>query len=102
MSQPLQTFVQCMLSVFVGGFGAGFLAGLAPLGTGFVKRRIWAGASGMVWCLASGLTLGALLAVPVAVLTTIWVLRNRRFHGWRVMLAAVLIPTIGGLLTPDA
>ncbi len=57
--------------IFIGGLFIGTLCGLLPLLVGLNKNRQTLAATGFVACLVSGLVLGLLLALPVAVIFTL-------------------------------
>jgi len=59
-----------MIGVFAGGLVVGMLCGLGPLLTGRKRGREALGIGGFIACAISGLVLGLLLAIPVALIFT--------------------------------
>jgi len=62
------------------GLIVGVVCGLAPLVSGFLTGRVGLGVAGLVVTAISGMLLGLLLAVPVAIVFTlvIWFTRPER------------------------
>ena len=60
------------------GFIAGLLVGLVPLVSGFVKGRRNLGIIGLVACAVAGAFLGLLLAIPVAIVFTLFIFLSKR------------------------
>ena len=59
------------------GLIAGIVVGLLPLGIGFWKDRVALGVVGFVASALSGIVLGLLLAIPVAVVFTLAIVLMR-------------------------
>jgi len=58
------------VGVFAGGFVVGLLCGLVPFFVGRKKDRASLGVAGLIACVVSGLILGIILALPVAIIFT--------------------------------
>lgn len=62
--------------LIIGAIVAGVVCGLVPLITGLVKGEQSLAWGGFVACIAGGFVLGIILAVPLAILFTVLIVRN--------------------------
>ena len=76
-SQPQVENVAFAIGTLVGGAFVGLLCGLAPLLAGQSKNQSQLGWIGFASCVISGLLLGLLLAVPVALVFTLVILLKK-------------------------
>ena len=65
-------------AVIVGALVVGFACGLGPLLASITRKCIGVGIVGMILCIVCGLVLGLLLALPVSIFYTRWMLKT--FH----------------------
>jgi hypothetical protein len=65
-------------TMLLAGLIAGIVCGLVPLIAGYVKGRLQLGIIGFVVTALSGLVLGLLLAVPVAIVFTLFIVLSGR------------------------
>ena len=64
--------------LIIGAIVAGVICGLVPLITGLVKGENSLAWGGFVACIAGGFVLGLILALPLAVLFTVLIVRNSK------------------------
>ena len=64
--------------LIIGAIVAGVICGLVPLITGLVKGENALAWGGFVACIAGGFVLGLILAVPLAILFTVLIVRNSK------------------------
>ena len=74
MEQSVQLNYTTLLIV---GLIVGVIFGLAPLITGFVKKRVLLGVIGFATCVVLGLLLGIILALPAAIIFTIIIILKK-------------------------
>jgi len=65
-------------AVIVGALLAGFACGLGPLIASVTRKCIAVGLVGMMICIGCGYVLGLLLALPVSIFYSSWILKS--FH----------------------
>lgn len=68
-------------AVIIGALVAGTACGLVPLITGLIRGDTTLAVGGLVACIAAGFVLGLILAVPVAILFTVLIVRRTRKSG---------------------
>ncbi len=64
-------------ALIIGAIIVGVVCGLAPLITGFIKKRVGLGVIGFVVSMVGGVLLGILLALPVAVIFTLIIMLKK-------------------------